>query len=140
MPKIKEVSQDLHDTLESADHIENVHFTKTGDHYFNVHEYVERIKSKDGTGYSNRKTGRFFGHLLTEVVEETVNLKGGAIDKQLKVRLTANPKCEIVETLTREEVLALPTYELELPEAGSPQLPQQKSKRAYNRKRSEPAE
>lgn len=134
MSKIKEVSQDLHDTLEINDHIEKVHFTKTGDHFFNVHEYEERIRAKDGSGYSSKKTGRFFGHMLTEVVEETVNLKGGAIDKKMRLRLMPNPKAEIVETLTREEVLALPVYEEEMEAVPQPQLPQMRAKRPYNRK------
>lgn len=138
MSKIKEVSQDLHDTLESADHIEKVHFTKNGDHYFNVHEYEERVRSKNGSGYSSRKTGRLFGHLLTEIVEETVNLKGGAIDKKMKLRLMPNPKCEITETLTREEVLALDTYETEVDEAPAPQLP--RTKRPYGPRKSKTAE
>lgn len=131
MSKIKEVSKDLHDTLESAEHIEKVYFTKNGDHYFNVHEFVDRVRMKDGSGYSNKKTGRFFGHLITDIVEETVNLKGGAIDKQLKIRLVPNPKCEIVDTLTREEVLELPTFEMEVEERPLPQLPQQRAKRPY---------
>lgn len=134
MSKIKEISQDLHDTLEAHDHIEKVHFTKTGDHYFNVHEYEERVRAKDGSGYSSKKTGRFFGSMLTEVVEETVNLKGGAIDKKMRLRQMPNPKAEIVETLTREEVLALPVYEEELEPVPAPQLPQMRAKRPYNRK------
>ena len=137
MSKIKEVSQDLHDTLEVNDHIEKVHFTKTGDHFFNVHEYEERVRAKDGSGYSSKKTGRFFGHMLTEVVEETVNLKGGAIDKKMRLRLMPNPKAEIVETLTRDEVLALPVYEEEMESVPQPQLPQMRAKRPYNRKAKE---
>lgn len=134
MTKIKEISQDLHDTLEANDHLEKVYFTERGDHYFNVHEYEERVRAKDGSGYSSRKTGRFFGHMLTEIVEETVNLKGGAIDKKMKLRLMPNPKAEIVETLTREEALELPVFEVEMEPVPQPQLPQMKPKRSYNRK------
>jgi hypothetical protein len=142
MSKIKEVSQDLRDTLLANEQIEKVHFTKTGNHYFNVHEYEERVRAKDGSGYSSRKTGKFYGHLLTEIVEETVNLKGGAIDKKMKLRLMPNPKAEIVETLTREEVLALPVYEEEMEDVPQPQLPQQRrpGKRPYNKKKTETTE
>ena len=122
---IKEVSQDLHDTLESGEHIEKVYFTKTGDHFFNVHEYEERVKSKDNAGYFNRKTGRLFGGMLTEVVEETVTLRGGAIDKKMFIRNKPNPKTEIAVTLTRDEVLALPIREEDEQEY-IPQLPQRR--------------
>lgn len=132
MSKITQISQDLHDTVEANEHIEQVHFTKNGDHYFHVHEYEERVRTKDGSGYSNKKTGRFFGWLKTEVVEETINLKGGAIDKKSRLRMMPNPKTEIVETLTRDQVLALPVYEEEMEVVAQPQLP--RTKRAYNRR------
>lgn len=121
---IKEISQDLHDTLLNNEHIEQVHFTKEGHHYFNVHEFIDRVPMKDQTGYRDKPTGELYGHLLTEVVEEQRNVRG-AIQKELRVRNKRNPKARIVETLTREQALDLAIAEEEEPVFVA-QLPQRR--------------
>lgn len=102
--KITEIHPDLRATLEQGENLEQVHFTKTGAHYFNVHEYVEQ---------GGKKTGRLFGFLHTKVVEVATKDSRGNTKSTLKLVTVPNPKAEIVETLTREEVLALPDMELE---------------------------
>lgn len=102
---IKEVSQGLHTTLKLNKHIDMVYFTETGEHYFNVHELIERRTGK--------KTGRFFGFLKTEFVEDTVKLRGGGTEKKMRMISVENPATEIAETLTRRDVLALPIFEVE---------------------------
>ena len=89
--KNKEIKglQDLQNTLQANAHIEKVYFAKNGDHFLNVHELVV-----DG-----KKSGRMFGYLGSELAPD---LKSK--DKKFK-RIDVANNSEIVETLTRDEVL-----------------------------------
>jgi hypothetical protein len=81
--------QDLQESLVTMEHVEKVHFSKNGNHYFNVHELFE-----DG-----KKTGRFFGHLDTKVI-----LDPKSKDKKY-IHVGVANNTEIVETLSADEVL-----------------------------------
>lgn len=80
------ISFDLYDTVEQSEHLSEVFFTKDNRHYFNRHEL----------------NGKYYGFLKLEQV------KTHAVgDKQFfKMKPVANPETEIVETMTREEILA----------------------------------
>lgn len=87
-----EISKALHDTLQEMEHIEEVHFTEKGDHYFNVHELREK----------NKPTGKFYGRLDYKQVKNGTNG-----DKTLyKVVEAARPDALIVKTLSRDKVIA----------------------------------
>lgn len=104
MSKITEIHPDLRLTLELNENIEEVYFTKTGAHFFNKYELVDE---------RGRKTKRFFGWLKTRVKEIIVKDAQGKEKGVLKLVDVENPATEIVETLTRDEVLALPDMEIE---------------------------
>jgi len=130
MSKITEIHPDLRLTLELNENIEEVYFTRNGSHFFNKHE----LMSDKG-----KKTGKFYGWLKTEVTEVLVKDARGQSKPQLKLVNTANPVAEIVETLTREEVLALPDMELEeveqrAAERVNPAMANQLTKRKYTKR------
>lgn len=104
MSKITEIHPDLRLTLELNENIDEVHFTKTGAHFFNKHELFDE---------RGKKTGKFYGWLKTQVKEIIVKDGQGKEKGVLKLVNIANPIAEIVETLTRDEVLALPDMEIE---------------------------
>jgi hypothetical protein len=104
MSKITEIHPDLRLTLELNENIEEVYFTKTGAHYFNKHELMDE---------RGKKTGKFYGWLKTVVKEIIVKDAQGKEKGVLKLVNTANPIAEIVETLQRDELLALPDMEEE---------------------------
>ena len=91
--KSPEALAELQHTLRTNKHIEEVHFTGTGDHYFNTHELVTKGKA----------TGKFYGHLKTN--HEVSKIVGER--KFFKLVSVENPEALIVESLTRDEVLAL---------------------------------
>ena len=117
MAKITAISPDLRATLEESESIEIVHFTAKGDHYFNVHEYVNE---------KGKKSGKFYGYLLSKVVEVVSTDARGNTKATLKLVSVPNPKTEIVCTLTREQALALPDLEVEESAAVNPALANQK--------------
>jgi hypothetical protein len=127
MSKITEIHPDLRLTLELNENIEEIHFTKTGAHYFNVHELMTE---------NGKKTGKFYGWLKTEVKEVMIKDPRGKAKPTLKLINVENPIALIVETLQRDEVLALPDMELEEieqrnAERVNPALANQLTKRKY---------
>jgi hypothetical protein len=80
---------ELQETLVNNDHIQNVHFAANGDHYFMKHELVKKGKQTD----------KFYGYLGLQY-EPTA--KDPKLFKPVHVEI---PKTEIVETLSREDVL-----------------------------------
>jgi hypothetical protein len=101
---IAQITQDLHNTLQNSPGIKKVHFNSEGSHYFNVFE----LKNDQGNG-----TGDFYGGLKTEVREISIRDVRGKETQAMRMMNIANPKTLIVETLTREEALKLPTVKLE---------------------------
>lgn len=75
----------LQQTLRKCPALQEVHFTKTGDHYFEAHEHE----------------GKKYGHLNLE--PRTFSQPDGA--KYQKLVHTSAVDAEIVETLSRDEVL-----------------------------------
>lgn len=118
---VKKISEDLHNTLLDNEHLEEVHFTASGDHFFHVKE----LKDARGKG-----TGRLFGNLKTEIKQTEKVLSNGGIEKKSKFIQTANKEYEIVETLSREECLELETYEIDYAEVLNPARPYLKRKKA----------
>lgn len=88
---------ELQNTLKKCPHIQDVHFTENGSHYFDKHELTDTGNDK-GKG-----TGRFFGYLNTKTVIRTDKMG----NKRAVNVSVENPEAEIVETLTREEVLGM---------------------------------
>jgi hypothetical protein len=94
--KVK-ISHELYSLIADNDYIKEVHFTKTGAHYFNVNEL-----KVDGVG-----TGKFYGWLkLEQVFSHEENHR-----KYYKMVNVANPPALIVQTLSRDEILK--TYQLQ---------------------------
>jgi|GEM_PF-3020537 hypothetical protein len=130
MSKITEIHPDLRLTLEVNENIEEVYFTRSGAHYLNRHELMTD---------KGKKTGKFYGWLKTEVVEVLVKDARGQSKPTLKLVNTANPIAEIVVTMTRDELLALPDMEFEeiqqrAAERVNPAMANQLVKRPYNKK------
>jgi hypothetical protein len=86
------ISDDLRKTVAANPHIKQVHFTESGDHFFHVHELKEKGKG----------TGKYYGHLNFQPVLQKVE----GTRKIYKNGSVANPESEIVETLTRAQVLS----------------------------------
>lgn len=74
------ISKDLQNTVIANDHIDAVHFTAAGHHYFNVHEHK--------------------GDKYGQIAETTILDKNS---KQIKVK-TPMLSTKIVESVLREEV------------------------------------
>lgn len=130
MSKITEIHPDLRLTLELNENIDEVYFTKTGAHFLNRHELIDE---------RGKKTGKFYGWLKTQVKEIIVKDAQGKEKGVLKLVCIANPIAEIVETLTRDEVLALPDMELEEiqqreQERTNPAMANQLMKRKYTKR------
>lgn len=89
------ISQDLRDTVEANPHIQEVHFTKKGEHFFNAHEFAD----KKGGG---KGKGKIYGRLGVEAV----HVRNEGDRKIFKNDFVALPEFEIVETLSRDEILA----------------------------------
>ena len=95
--KSAEELKELQDTLKKNPHILEVHFTESGSHYFDKSELTDT-----GT-VTGKGTGRYFGFLSTKVVIRT-----DKVGNKRAVNVSVeNPEAEIVETLTREEVLGI---------------------------------
>lgn len=131
MSKITEIHPDLRLTLELNEHIDEVYFTKTGAHFLNKYElFDERGKS----------TKKFYGWMKTQVKEIIVKDAQGKEKGVLKLVNIANPATEIAETLTRDEVLALPDMEIEEiqqreQERTNPAMANQLMKRKYTKRK-----
>lgn len=94
MAKMK-ISFDLFDTVDQNEHIQEVYFTKDNQHFFNFHE----LKGKK---YGSLKTEKVFSHSVGD-------------RKFFKMVQVENKNTLIVETMTREEVLAeIPVDEKEI--------------------------
>lgn len=90
--KTPEQLKELKDTLRQYPHIEEVHFTDNGNHYFNKHEFIDKGKG----------TGKYYGFLNTELrVYKVVGER-----KFFKNQSVPRGDAEIVETLSRNDVLA----------------------------------
>lgn len=86
--KIK-ISFELWDTVDQNEHIQEVHFTKDNQHFFNKHPLTE--------------TGKTYGFLkVQQVFSHSVGDK-----KFYKMKQIANPPTEITETLSRKEILSM---------------------------------
>lgn len=104
--KTRQQLEDLQATLREYPHIEEIHFTESGDHFFNVHELTEVNKAGKQVG---KGTGKRYGRFkLEDFCYKTV----GERKFYKKVRVHT-PETMIVETLTREQVLE---YEYSGPE------------------------
>jgi hypothetical protein len=87
--------KELQDTLVSCPHIAEVHFTKDGNHFLNKYELHDITKN------GPKPSGKFYGHLKHDlVVSKIVGER-----KFYKHASVAEPKTEIVETLSRDEIL-----------------------------------
>lgn len=93
--KSQKALKELQETLVIQPHIQEVHFTATGDHYLNTYEL--------GKGKERKLYGRL--NSQPEIVKEE---GGRKIYKNISVH---TPEAEIVETLTRDEILALTVAE-----------------------------
>lgn len=87
----QKISADLQKTVAANPHIEEVHFTANGEHFFNVHEHKEK----------GAKTSKKYGRMALDVVPSHMD-GTRQIYKQASVPM---PEYEIVETLSREDVL-----------------------------------
>lgn len=93
--KTPDALKQLKFTLRKCPHIEEVYFTQEGNHYFNKHD-LPGAKKGDTKAY---------GHL--NVAPVLYKVQGER--KIYKMKSVDTPETEIVETLTREEVME---YEL----------------------------
>jgi hypothetical protein len=89
----QKISDELKRTVGASKHISEVHFTASGEHFFNVHEHVEKGK-KPGAG-------KKYGRMKLEAVPSHVE-GDRQIFKQSSVPME---EFEIVETLSRDEIL-----------------------------------
>lgn len=89
--KSVKISFDLYETVESNEHIQEVHFTKTNMHYFNKHEL-------NGKNYGFLKAQQVFSHAVGE-------------KQYFKMQNVPNPAAEIVLTLSRDAVLKMTPVE-----------------------------
>lgn len=89
--KSKQDLEDLQVTLSENPHLEEVHFTKNGTHYFNRHELVEEGK----------KTGKFYGY--QKIVPKLQKVVGER--RFFKNKSVHTPATELIQTMTAEEVL-----------------------------------
>lgn len=87
------ITTDLKNTLISRPHIQEVHFDKFGNHFFNAH--------------IDEKTGKKFHRILDLSGKEVVVKNGVPVQVDVR-RYEANPDHEIVKTLSSKEVLATP--------------------------------
>jgi hypothetical protein len=104
--KTRQQLEELQNTLQQFTHIEEVHFTAKGDHFFNVHEFLEVNRAGKNMG---KATGKFYGRFK---IEDHEYKRVGERRFYRKVRVHT-PEALIIEKLSREEVLA---YEYDGPE------------------------
>lgn len=86
------VSPVLKQAVKDLPHVKEVHFTGTGAHYFHVHAFGSKNKQ--------------YGHLKLERTQVGTDGNNRPIFKQ---KHAENPATEIVETLTRAQVLKADT-------------------------------
>lgn len=91
--KSPEQLAELQSTLEACEWIKEVHFTKDGNHYFNLHKLA----------------GKSYGFLRTK--QEVAEVRGER--KIYKHKSVHTPEAEITQTLSREEVLNYDESKLE---------------------------
>lgn len=83
--------EELKDTLTENPHFDKVYFTKTGVHYFHVHELMEKGKG----------TGKYYGGLkVVPTLHRVVGEK-----KEYKNKSVHTPATMIVQEMTADEVL-----------------------------------
>ena len=85
------ISSELQKTVSANPHIEEVHFTAKGEHFFNVHEHKEK----------GAKTAKKYGRMALDIIPSHMD-GTRQIYKQASVPM---PEYEITETLSREDVL-----------------------------------
>lgn len=83
--------QELKDTLTQCPHIEEVHFTAKGDHYFGAHKLDDKESKHNGKLYGRLKVEQ----VKYKVVGEKVFFKNKSIH---------TPETEIVQSLSADEV------------------------------------
>ena len=91
--KSNESIKALQHTLAVSPHIEQVHFTESGDHYFATHEFTPK----------GSKKVKLYGKLKSEPVLKKVQ----GTREIYKIEPVETPEAEIIETLTRAEILAI---------------------------------
>ena len=98
--KLKTIDKlrDLQQTLAANSHIAEVHFTASGEHFFTAHE----LEARDEKG-KVIKGGKKYGYLECE--PQLWKVQGER--KIFKMQPKHTPDAEIVETLSREDILAL---------------------------------
>ncbi|MFL5807936.1 MAG: hypothetical protein ACJ749_00365 [Flavisolibacter sp.] len=89
------ISKELQDTVKMFPHIEDVHFTASGEHFFNVHEH-QSVDDKGKKGVAKK-----YGRLNLEAV----HVSNDGDRKIYKNKSVPAPETEIVKSLSREEVL-----------------------------------
>ena len=87
-----QVSQELQDTVRNNEHITEVHFTKNGSHFFNVHKY-------DGGNplYPKDTCKGLYGRIIVDKVLRD--------KKQIEIS-TPVISTKVMETCSREDILA----------------------------------
>lgn len=89
------ISEELKATIAAHPHIQDVHFTATGEHFFNTHEHKEK----------GAKAAKTYGRLKLEAVHV-----GNEGDRKIyKNQNVPVPETEIVETVSREDILKAKT-------------------------------
>ena len=89
-----QITHELKSTVAAMPHIEEVHFAKNGEHFFNVHKYVGEKGDKN--------SGKFYGRLDWKPVH--VGNEGER--KIYKSKATPIDELEIVESISREDILS----------------------------------
>ncbi|WP_315823008.1 hypothetical protein [Paraflavitalea speifideaquila] len=97
--KSEQALKDLKNTLRKYSHIEEVHFTAEGEHYFSCHEYAEPIIDELGKQKGKKQT-RKYGFLRSEmkvarVVGERKFFKSVSVEtpKPKSLKLFPGTKC-----------------------------------------------
>ena len=85
--------KELQNTLNLCHHIQEVHFTANGDHYFHAHEFTQKGEKKP----------TLYGRLKSEPVLKKVQ----GTREIYKIEPVHTPEAEIIETVSREEILAM---------------------------------
>jgi hypothetical protein len=92
--KTPQALEELQTTLKMYPHIQEVHFAGNGDHYFVKHEMKDEKK---------KGTGKFYGYLKCE--QKVKKIVGER--KFYAMSEVHTPETQIVETLTRDKILAM---------------------------------
>lgn len=97
---MREISQELQDTVSENEAIDKVYFDKQGRHYFNAHELSINGRFSNGQ-YDSEKDlfgAGIFSH--RQVIPGVFN-----VDEKTEDVAKGDPKTRIVDILTRDEIL-----------------------------------